>query len=84
MSVNGGFRSGSVSTASNESQMAAFDKLPASAREAFRDALFNWATYPVWRRWERGEYKTGKELAKAVRSWDAKQLKREAARRKSK
>jgi hypothetical protein len=62
--------------------MAAFDKLPASAREAFREALFNYATYPIWRAWERGEYKTGKMLAKKIRSWDATVLKREARRAK--
>jgi hypothetical protein len=45
--------------------MAAFDKLPPSAREALHYAAFNWATQPVLTRHKRGVkgYRTGRDIA---------------------
>jgi hypothetical protein len=55
-----------------ENRMAAFDKLPKSAREALANAAFSWAPQPIVTRWKRGDrgYKTGPSIAKLIPKWD--------------
>jgi len=67
---------GRVSTAPNEKQMAAYDALPKSVRETLANALFDWPAYPIRKSWERGYYKTAKELSQRIRQWDKNELKR--------
>lgn len=56
--------------------MAAFDKLPPTARQAIANAAFSWAPQPVLTRWRRGVpgYHTGKAIATKVQEWDRKQI----------
>jgi hypothetical protein len=52
--------------------MAAFDRLPASARVALANAAFCWAVQPVLTHWRRRwpGYKNGKEIAAKIQEWD--------------
>ena len=50
--------------------MAAYDKLPPSARQAFQDAVADWAVQPFLTKWRNGVYKTGKDIAKRVQKID--------------
>jgi hypothetical protein len=52
--------------------MAAYDKLPPSARKALQDAAFCWATQPILTRWRNGMpgYRTGKDIAKTIALFD--------------
>jgi hypothetical protein len=52
--------------------MAAFDKLPPTARDALRDADHNWAASTILARWRRGVegYQTGPAIASTVAEWD--------------
>jgi hypothetical protein len=63
--------------------MAAYDKLPASARKALADAVFCWATQPLLTRWRKGlpGYRTGPDIAKTVARWDKKHLSKPENRR---
>ena len=66
---------GSYST-TKERTMAAYDKLPATARKALQDALVDWASQPIYSRWRDGRkgYKTGADIAARVAEWDRQQL----------
>jgi hypothetical protein len=79
MSGNARFRSGGVSYASKDKQMAAFDALPKSIREALAGAAFDWAPYPVKLRFERGT-KSSKEWVKLIAKWDRDQITKDAKR----
>lgn len=61
-------------TTTPERTMAAYDKLPPSARKALQDAIFCWATQPIYSRWRDGRrgYKTGKDIAARIAEWDQK------------
>jgi Family of unknown function (DUF6525) len=72
----GGFKSGSYSYAKKETQWKAYDRLPPSVRAALQQAAFDWASYPVWRRFESGKV-SSKELTKAIAKWDADQIKKD-------
>jgi hypothetical protein len=79
VSGNAKFKSGSVSYASEDKQMAAFDALPKSIREALANAAFDWAPYPVKLRFERGT-KSSKEWIKIIAKWDRDQTTKDAKR----
>jgi hypothetical protein len=79
MSGNTNFRSGSVSYASKDKQMAAYDKLPPTIRQALANAAFNWASYPLHQRFQRGS-RTAKEWAKLIAKWDADQIAKDRTR----
>ena len=64
---------GSYST-TPEQTMAAFDKLPPSARVALREAISDWATQPFLTKWRNGVYKTGKDIAKRIDHLNRKDL----------
>lgn len=66
-------RSGSVSYASKEKQMAAYDALPRSMREALANSAFNWAAYPIRQRFERGQI-TAKTWVGLIEKWDRDQI----------
>lgn len=55
-----------------------FDQLPPTARQALADATFNWSAGATLNRWKRGDagHKTGAEIAKRVREWDARAIKK--------
>lgn len=76
---NANFRASGVSYASNEKQMAAYDALPRSIREALANAAFDWAAYPVKQRFERGKM-TAKEWVKHIAKWDREQIKKDRTR----
>lgn len=59
-----------------ENSMAAYDKLPPTARKALQDAVFCWAPQPIVTRWRNGSkgYKTGADIAKTVAQWDRNKL----------
>jgi hypothetical protein len=59
--------------------MAAYDRLPASVRTALAGAAFNWAPFPIRRRFERGDY-TAKELVKRIAKWDRAQIDKDRTR----
>jgi uncharacterized protein DUF6525 len=63
--------SNAASTAKDESQWCAFEKLPRSVRDALNTAHYPWAPYPIWRRWEKGEWKTAQALVHNIKAWDA-------------
>lgn len=67
---------------SRENSLAAFDKLPPSAREALANAAFDWAPQPIVTSWRRGVtgMKTGKEIAARVAEWDAQQIAKDRSR----
>ena len=56
--------------------MAAYDKLPPSARQALQDAVFCWATQPIPTRWRNGlpGYRNGKEVARTIAAIDKRAL----------
>lgn len=68
--TNASQRATSYSYAKKENQYLAFERLPRSVRDTLNSAAFSWAPYPIWRAWEAGEYKSAKELIKAIRKWD--------------
>ena len=59
-----------------QNMMAAFDKLPPTARAALANAAFNYAAQPVKTRWNRGDpgYKTGKDIATSIAAWDKRRI----------
>ena len=75
MAKNGAIKTGRYSYASLESQWKAYERLPPSVRKALQEAAFDWAAYPIWRRFETGKV-SSKELVKAIAQWDANQIKR--------
>ena len=66
-----------------ERTMAAYDKLPPSARKALQDALVDWAVQPIYSSWRNGRkgFKTGSDIAARVAEWDQKQLSKWTKRR---
>lgn len=62
--------------------MAAFDKLPRSARQALANAAICWATQPFLSRHRRGAkgYRTGREIAERVAWADRNQHEKDAKR----
>lgn len=64
-----------------ENSMAAFDKLPPTARAALANAAINWAPQPFRTRWMRGlkGYRTGPEIAETVVRIDTAQIKKDRA-----
>jgi len=64
--------------------MAAYDKLPPSARVALQTAQFCWAPQPLLTRWRKGRagYETGADIAKLIERWDRKHHVRDARRGK--
>ena len=66
---NANFQAGRPSYASLENQMAAYDALPRSIREALATAAFDWAAYPIKRRFESGNL-SAKDWVKFIRKWD--------------
>lgn len=71
---SGGYRT----TAKNA--MAAFDKLPSSARAALANAAFQWAPQPFVTDWRRGRWKNGKELAAYIVELDRSEVGKEVYR----
>ena len=63
-----------------ENLMAAYDKLPPSARKALQDAAFNWAPQPIVTHWRRGTFKTGEVIAAKVVDWDRDHIRKTAKR----
>jgi len=76
---NANFKSGSSSYASKEAQMAAYDALPRSVREALANAAFDWAPFPVNKRFQRGQ-RSAKELCKDITRWDRDQIAKDRTR----
>lgn len=61
--------------------MAAYDKLPPSARAALANAAFDWAPQPFVTGFERrGRWKTGKELAAFIAKLDCLEVGKEGHR----
>ena len=79
MAGNSNFRASGVSYASNEKQMDAYDRLPPSVRAALANAAFDWAAFPLRRRFERGQY-TVAELVKKIDNWDRDQIAKDRPR----
>lgn len=77
--TNSSFSSGSYSYASKDKQWAAYDSLPPSIRRALQDAAFNYAAYPIKRRFEAGS-NTAKDFVKKIAQWDRDQIKRDRKR----
>jgi uncharacterized protein DUF6525 len=73
MRGNSNFSAGRASYASLENQMAAFDRLPRSVREALANAAFDWAAYPIRSRFESGRM-SAKAIVQAIGQWDRKQI----------
>jgi hypothetical protein len=63
---------GSGNPTTPERTMAAYDKLPPTARRALQDAWFCWSTQPILTRWRKGVsgFKTGAEIARLIELWD--------------
>jgi hypothetical protein len=61
--------------------MAAFDKLPPSARQALQDAAFDWATQPILTKHRHGRrgYMTGADIADSIARWDADEIAKDRA-----
>lgn len=81
MSNGGGSGSGSYSYADRNKQMAAFDSLPPMVREALRNAVFDWAPYPILTRIRRNVYMRrggAKAIVKDISRWDRDALKKRA------
>lgn len=77
--TNANFKAGGSSHASNENQWRAYDRLPPSIRKALQESAFDWAPYPIWRRFEAGE-NTAKEYVKKIAEWDRSQIKKDRKR----
>jgi hypothetical protein len=76
MGKNGAIKTGNYSYAKKETQWKAYESLPPSVRAALQQAAFDWAAYPIWRRFEGGKI-GAKDLVKAISQWDAEQIKRD-------
>lgn len=72
--------SGSYQT-TPKNTMAAYDKLPPSARAALANTAFDWASQPFLTGFERrGRWKNGKELAAYIVNLDCTEVGKEAYR----
>ena len=67
------------SYASKENQWKAYERLPPSVRAALQQSTFDWASYPIWRWFEAGEY-SAKELVERIAKWDAEQTAKDRKR----
>ena len=76
---NSNLKGAGVSVAPIEKQMEAFDRLPASVRTALAGAAFNWAPFPIRRRFEADHLKA-KDLVKQIGIWDRDQIAKDRAR----
>lgn len=65
-----------------ENRMAAYDKLPPTARQALANAAFSWAPQPIRTRWNKGVkgYRNGQEIAAQVALWDAEKIAKDRRR----
>ena len=72
----------SYSYASKDNQWKAFERLPRSVRDALNGAARPWSPYPIWRRWEAGQYKDAKALVKQIRTWDRRAIAKAEKERK--
>lgn len=73
--------SGAPSYASREAQMKAYDSLPRVIREALANAAFDWAPYPIARRFNRAtRHDMAKRLAADIARWDADQVAKDRVR----
>ena len=72
-------RRGRGSTASLGKQMAAYDALPASIRQAL--AAYPYAPYPIWLRFKRGNG-SARFWVTLISHWDAVQIASETRRRR--
>jgi hypothetical protein len=70
---------GRPSYASLEKQMAAYDALPRSMREALAGAAFNWAAYPIKQQFEREEA-SAKDWVRRICQADQQQIERDRLR----
>jgi hypothetical protein len=75
----GGYRTTSKST------MAAYDKLPPTARFALQYATFDWATQPIWTKHRNGRrgYMTGADIAKGIARLDANRIAKDRRRHRN-
>ncbi len=66
-----------------QNKMAAFDKLPPSARKALANATFSYAPQPIRTRWTRQlvGYRNGVEIAKTIARWDRDEIAKIEAKR---
>jgi hypothetical protein len=76
---NANFKTSGISYASREKQMAAYDQLPRSMRDALANAAFDWAAYPIRQRFERDQ-RTAKEYVVMIKKWDRDQIAKDRAR----
>ena len=77
MSGNSKMKGARVSHASRQKQMEAFDRLPPSVRSALANAAFDYAAYPIHRKFEAGYYRV-KALVALIAAWDRRQIKKGA------
>ena len=72
MAHNGATTPGRASRAA-KSDFWYYDRLPPTARTALANAVFDWSSAAAYNRWNRGQrgYKTGADIAKQIKSWDA-------------
>ncbi len=61
-----------------ENSMAAYDKLPPTARLALQNAVFDWAPQPLVTSWRKGVkgYRNGADIARKVAAWDASKIRK--------
>ena len=60
-----------------ERTFKAYDKLPPAARKALQEAIFDYATQPIytaWKKWRKG-FRSGPEIAQRIAEWDQKIIK---------
>lgn len=72
-------KTGRVSYASKKSQWKAYERLPPSVRAALQQSAFDWASYPIWQRFERGEISSN-NLVREIARWDAEQTAKDRKR----
>ena len=64
-------------------QWLALERLPRSVRDALNDAIYPWAPYPLWRRWNAG-VASAKDLVTVIELGDRAATERLAMRAKPK
>lgn len=79
--MSNGDRRSRGSSASLEKQMAAYDRLPKSVRQALQDSVANWAAYPIRMWWERGDFYDAASLVRRIETWNAHRLEKYARAR---
>jgi hypothetical protein len=65
-----------------KNSMAAYDRLPPTARLALQNAVFAWAPQPIRTKHNRGVkgYRTGAEIATTIATWDKAKIKKDQQR----